>query len=114
VFPAELTRAVNAGLAEYDRPQAVDARVIERVLIAGALGAAVRRMRIESAVLPDAAAETREGVASGTLDDAQIRQPSVNLVRRAVDDHGLGSGLPRRLEHIERSERVHLEIVTRV
>ena len=42
ILDAELARTIDATLAEDDRPQAVDARVVPDVLIGRALRAAVR------------------------------------------------------------------------
>ena len=54
VLDAELARAVDAGLAEGDRAQAVDAGVVGHVLVGGALRAAVGRVEVQRLRLGDA------------------------------------------------------------
>ncbi len=87
VLDAELPRPVDARLAEDDRLQAVDPGVVADVLVARPLGAAVGGVEVERLGLVDAVGQVLVGVAAVALDDADVLEVAVDLVRRAVD-HG--------------------------
>src|SRR6185437_7707099 len=51
ILHPELPWPINAGLAKHQGSHAVNPRIIEHILVAGALGTSVRRIRVEWAIL---------------------------------------------------------------
>src|SRR5581483_11379189 len=51
ILHPELPRPINAGVAKNQRSHAVNACVIEHIVVACALGTAIRRVRIERPLL---------------------------------------------------------------
>ena len=64
VLNAELPRPVDARLPECDRLQAEDPGIVADVLVAGALGAAIRAVEVQRLGLGDAGGQVRVGVAA--------------------------------------------------
>src|SRR5207302_5637592 len=85
VLGAQLAAAIDAGHPKHDGGQSIDAMVISDVLVRGALGTAVRRVKIERKALRDAFVAVSKSIASLLLDDLDPFQAPVNLVGRSEE-----------------------------
>ncbi len=93
IFVAELPRPGDAGHAEDDGGQIVDAGVVADVLVGGAFGAAVGRMEIERLGFLDAGEAGALGAIAGAFDgDGNALERSVDLVGGGEEEEGTTPG----------------------
>ena len=84
-----MARAVDATLAEGHTADAIDARIVDRVLVGGALRAAVGRMEVERSILARAVGQVTVVVAAVALDHADILHLAVDLVGGGIDEEAI-------------------------
>ena len=116
VLSAHLVQAVDAAHAEHHRGQAEGARVIEHILIGGALRAAVGAVKIERPLLADAGAQRgiERLIARAVLLQRQIGKPAVDLVGGSEEQRRRIVQRADLLQQIQRAADVHFEIVERI
>ena len=110
ILDAHLSRAVDATLAKNHRWQAVDAGVVARILVSGSLRTPVGRKEVERLCLRDAEREVAVGVAGLLLDYRYLFHPAVDFVCGGIKEDGIGARVPRRLQRVEGTQRVVLEV----
>jgi hypothetical protein len=110
VLHAELPLTVDARLAEDHRRDAVDPPVVMHVLVSRAFAAAVRRVKVEAAVFRYTFGKISKAISRGIFHADHIRHSAIDLVGGSVDHQWLVSRLTNRLEHIEGTAGVDLEI----
>ncbi len=91
VVGGELAAAVDGGVAKDDGVQAEAARVVEHVLVGGALGAAVGRVELDGGGFVDAALMRARLVARLGFDEVEVFEIAVDLVGGGVDDGGVAA-----------------------
>ena len=114
VLHPELARPVDARLPERGGGDAVDPGEVERVLVGGALRAAIGRKEIERLGLADAVRPVAVGVAVAAQLGLGGRDLAVDLVGRCEDEDGFRTVHPHGIEHVEGAERIDGEIGARV
>src|SRR5690606_9716123 len=116
ILRPELMRPADAAHAEDGASKPAHPRVVENVLVGGALRAAVRS--VERARLFPGSAARRDPTSPspparrGSL-ELEPREIAVDRVRRQEENSRLVRRPTRGLEHVGRAERVHLEFVPR-
>src|SRR5581483_797329 len=109
VFVAELARPGDAGHAEDDGRNAIDAGVIADVLVSRSLRATVRRVEIERLLLGYAAGANK--LPAGRHGAQRLRaEAAVHLVGRGKQQEGVGAVLAYRLKDVERPGEVDFNI----
>ena len=110
ILQSELVRPVDAGLPEYHGIEPEDAGVIDDVLIAAPLRAAVGGIEVERDRFGHSVRQRRIGIAGTEVRDGDGGELAIDLVGRAVQHDGPAGGAAHRLQHVEGSERVDREI----
>ena len=106
--------AVDSRVAKDDGVEAVAARIIEHVLVSGALRAAVGRLEIQSHRFVQAIGVVRGDIARHRLAQAHAGKFAVHFVARRIDHGSLGTTTADVFQQIDRAEHVALEIPARI
>ena len=109
-----LAAAVDRGMAEDHRLQAIDPAPVADVLIGGSLGAAVGRREVERKGLQQSVRVIRQAVAGVRLLVAQPLQITVDLVRAAVSKEGLRRKAAGSFEHVKSADDIGQQIAVRI
>src|SRR5208337_3100298 len=104
---------VDARLAEHHGRDAVDTPVVMHILVSRAFAAAIRGVKVERTVFRDTFGKISKAVSRGIFHADHIGQSAVDLVGGRIDNEWLVSRLTNRLEHIEGTAGVDLEIFDR-
>jgi hypothetical protein len=113
ILGAELVRTVNAAHSEDDRRQPEGARVVEDVLVRGALRTAIRAVKIDRARFADARhprVGVRWDVTAFVGHELHVFQVAVHLVRRREQERWRFGQRAQRLQEVQRAAGVHHEI----
>ena len=101
-------------MAKDDGVQAEAARVVQHVLVGGALGAAVGCVELNRSGLVHSGLLRARLVARGGLDEVEVIEVAVDLVAGGVDDGRLRSEPANGLQHIDGADDVGIKVTARV
>ncbi len=76
--------------------------VIAYVLVCGAFRTAIRRMKVEVALLRNAILQVSVGASPVVLRDGDIVHLAVDLIGRGIDERRTDAAEPRRFQRIQR------------
>src|ERR1700694_5942052 len=114
MFGSVLTPAENAGLPQGDRTQAVNAVIIQSVLISCPFRARIPSAQLNGEVFREATRIIRQRVAGGALVYPQSAQIAIHFVAAGVDDFGFRQETACGFEYVECTERIALKVVARI
>lgn len=114
VLNAELSGAVDAGLAKDRGAETEYAGVVPHILVRGALGATVGGMKVQRCLFGNPGIVFLKVVARSTFVNGLALRFAVNLVGRGKQESGLGGVNASGLEEGEGAEGVRAEVEGRV
>ena len=114
VLGAELARPVDATHADRGGRNAERRSVVQHILVRHALGTAIGRTEIQWSPLIDSCLADfldRRNVAVLQRHHLDMAEIAIDLVGARKDDRRATTGAAHRLQHIERTAGIHLEVV---
>src|SRR5947199_3750078 len=117
ILGTKLPWSVDAAHPQHGRVHPVNARIVPHVLVGGTLRASVGAIKVQRNIFRHATGEMSiywNMTVSNLLDVAVLHQATVDLVSRCEDHRSRMIMDPDRLQHIQGTPGVDLEIVDRL